>query len=155
MPRSSPLRTGDAQANHQTLPLPPKSFKIPQKYSIKSNHIEHPIVEGDSPLYKGQTKAESTAAFLLWTEVLGLNVWLASIYIPNTTPYCTCRWPIQLVRHILLFYNHRTERDQLFAKVGISNITQILSISKGLYTAIKWLIGFSSFRQHIKSNRRI
>ena len=34
-PHSSPLRTGDAQANHQTLLLPPRSFKIPQKYSIK------------------------------------------------------------------------------------------------------------------------
>ena len=34
-PRSSPLRTGDAQANHQTLLLPPKSSKIPWKHSIK------------------------------------------------------------------------------------------------------------------------
>ena len=38
------------------------------------------------PLYEGLTKAESTAAFLLRTEVLGLNAWLASIYVPNTTP---------------------------------------------------------------------
>ena len=68
-------------------------------------------------------KAESTAAFLLWTEVLGLNAWLASIYIPNTTPHCTCGWPTQSVHHILLFCNYYTERDQLFAKVGINNIT--------------------------------
>ena len=34
-PRSSPLRTGDAQANHQTLPLPPRSSKIPWKHGTK------------------------------------------------------------------------------------------------------------------------
>jgi hypothetical protein len=42
------------------------------------------------PLYEGQTKAESTAAFLLRTEVIGLNAWLASIHVPNTTPHCAC-----------------------------------------------------------------
>jgi hypothetical protein len=81
------------------------------------------------------------AAFLLRTEVLGLNAWLASIHVPNTTPHCTCGWPTQLVRHVLLFYNHHIKRDQLFARAGTHNLTQMLSISRGLYIATKWLIG--------------
>jgi hypothetical protein len=63
------------------------------------------------PLYEGQSKAESTAAFLLRTEILGLNAWLASIHVPQITPHCTCGWPTQTVRHVLLFCNHRTARD--------------------------------------------
>ena len=85
-------------------------------------------------------KAESTAAFLLWTEVLGLNAWLASIYVLNTTPQCTCGWPTQSVRYILLFCSHRSARDQLLASIGTNDITQMLSISRGLQAAAKWLI---------------
>ena len=33
------------------------------------------------PLYEDLTKAEATALFLLYTEVIGLNAWLASINI--------------------------------------------------------------------------
>ena len=100
-----------------------------------------PWAKATLPLYKGQTKAESTAAFLLRTEVLGLNAWLVSIHVPNITPHCTCGWPTQSVRHMLLFCNYCIERDQLFTRVDISNIIQILSISRGLYAAIKWFIG--------------
>ena len=63
------------------------------------------------PLYKGQLKAESTAAFLLWTEILGLNVWLASIYVPQITPHCIYGWPTQTVHYILLFCNYCIVKD--------------------------------------------
>jgi hypothetical protein len=99
------------------------------------------------PLYEGQTKAESTAAFLLRTEVLGLNAWLASIHVKNTTPHCTCGWPTQSVRHVILFCNHRTERDQLFARAGTNNMAQMLSTSRGLHAAAKWLIGQGVLQQ--------
>ena len=75
------------------------------------------------PLYKGQSKAESTAAFLLQIEILGLNAWLVSIHVPQITPHCMCGWPTQTVRHMLLFCNHHTARDQLLAKAGTSDIT--------------------------------
>jgi hypothetical protein len=99
------------------------------------------------PLYEGLTKAESTAAFLLRTEVLGLNAWLASIHVPNTTPQCTCGWPTQSVRHILLFCSHRSARDQLLASAGTNDITQMLSTSRGLQAAAKWLIGQGILQQ--------
>ena len=83
-------------------------------------------------LYEGLTKAESTAAFLLRIEVPGLNAWLASIHVPNTTPQCTCEWPIQSVRHVLLFCSHRSARDQLLASAGTNDITQILSTSRDI-----------------------
>ena len=51
-PRSSPLRTGDAQANHQTLPLPPKSSKIPQKHSIKGRQTIKANRLGESGAHK-------------------------------------------------------------------------------------------------------
>ena len=41
---------------------------------------------------------------------------------------------------MLLFYNYHTARDQLLTKVGISDITQILLISRGLHVAAQWLI---------------
>ena len=38
-------------------------------------------------------------------------------------------------RHVLLFCNHRTARDQLLARAGTSDITQMLSTSRGLCAA--------------------
>ena len=46
-------------------------------------------------------KHQATALFLLRTEVIGLNAWLASIRVPNVTPQCECGWQAQTVRHVL------------------------------------------------------
>ena len=39
-------------------------------------------------LYAHLTKAESTALFLMRTEIIGLDAWLAAIQVPNITPAC-------------------------------------------------------------------
>ena len=109
--------------------------------NIRRGYIEHPMVDTNTPLYEGLTKAESTAAFLLRTEVLGLNAWLASIHVPNTTPQCIYGWPTQSVRYTILFYSYRSARGQLLASVGTNDATQILSTRRGLQAAAKWLIG--------------
>jgi hypothetical protein len=40
------------------------------------------------PLYKDLIKAETIVLFLLYMEVIGLNIWLASINIPEILPRC-------------------------------------------------------------------
>jgi len=54
-------------------------------------------------LYDGLCKHEAKALFILRTEVLGLNDWLASIGVTDVDKRCGCGWPSQTVRHILLF----------------------------------------------------
>ena len=100
-----------------------------------------------SPLYEGQSKAESTVVFLLQTEVLRLNIQLASIYVPQTTPHYIYKWPTQTVHHVLLFCNYHTARDQLLTKADTSNITQMLSTSRGLHAAAQWLISQKVLQQ--------
>jgi len=40
------------------------------------------------PLYKGLIKAEAIVLFLLYIEVIGLNIWLASVGVPAVLPRC-------------------------------------------------------------------
>src|SRR5438477_8450364 len=53
-------------------------------------------------LYEGLSKAEATALFLMRTEVLGLNAWLASVQVPDILPRCPYGWNAQTVRHVLM-----------------------------------------------------
>ena len=48
-------------------------------------------------LYDGLMKAEATALFLLWTEVIRLNIWLLLVFIPDILPRCECGWRAQIV----------------------------------------------------------
>ena len=43
-------------------------------------------------LYNNMMKAEATALFLLRTEVLGLNCWLASVGVQGVLPYYIYGW---------------------------------------------------------------
>lgn len=54
-------------------------------------------------LYAGLSKAEATALFLMRSEIIGLNAWLAAVQVPDTNPACACGWHAQTVRHILLY----------------------------------------------------
>jgi hypothetical protein len=76
-------------------------------------------------LYAGLTKAEATAVFLLRTEVIGLNAWLASIQVPETFPSCECGWPNQTVRHVLL-HCPRYSREHLLQACGTERLDEIL-----------------------------
>lgn len=58
-----------------------------------------PWTQDPRKLYAGLSKAESTALFLMRTEVIGLNAWLAAIQVPGVTPTCPpCGWQAQTVR---------------------------------------------------------
>ena len=49
-------------------------------------------------LYDNITKAEATALFLLRSEVLGLNCWLASVGVQGVLPHYVCGWRAQTVK---------------------------------------------------------
>jgi hypothetical protein len=90
-------------------------------------------------LYAGLSKAEATALFLIRTEVIGLNAWLAAVQVPNITPACPCGWHAQTVRYILLYYP-RYERIGLIQACGTERIDDILSRPAGAKHAARWLV---------------
>jgi hypothetical protein len=90
-------------------------------------------------LYNNLTKAEATALFLLRTEVIGLNAWLASVQVPNILPRCPCGWQVQTVRHILL-HCPRYNRTDLIWLSQSEFLHDILTQPKSAQYAAKWFI---------------
>src|SRR5881394_4514968 len=106
----------------------PDSFNLADPWSLKV-----------AKLYDGLTKAEATALFLLRTEVIGLNAWLASVRVPDILPACTCGWWAQTVRHVLL-HCPLYERASLIRQAQTESLPAILSQPAGARAAAKWLI---------------
>jgi hypothetical protein len=97
-------------------------------------------------LYVGLTKAEATALFLLRTEVIGLNAWLAAIQVPNIYPQCPCGWQAQTVRHILL-HCPRYDRTRLLRHCGSERKEEILNRPASAAQAARWLIASGVMEQ--------
>lgn len=90
-------------------------------------------------LYAGLSKAESTALFLMRSEVIGLNAWLTSIQVPGITAACECGWRAQTVRHALLNCP-RLDRRNLLRACGTERLEEILSTPGCAQHAARWLI---------------
>jgi hypothetical protein len=90
-------------------------------------------------LYDGLTKAEATALFLMRTEVIGLNAWLAAVRVPGVFPACPCGWHAQTVRHVLL-HCIRHERIDLLRKCGSGRLEDILQRPSSAKHAARWLV---------------
>jgi len=91
-------------------------------------------------LYEGLPKYEATALFLLRTEVLGLNAWLASVGVPGVDKRCPSGWPAQTVRHILLFCpTHAESRAFYFQRAGRADLYGALSTPASAHQAARWL----------------
>ena len=106
-------------------------------------------------LYDGLHKHEATALFLLRTEVLGLNVWLASVGVPGVDKQCSCGWPAQTVRHVLLFCpNHTDSRAHYFQRTGIADLCGALSTAASAHQAARWLVASDLF-SHLNLARQI
>jgi Reverse transcriptase (RNA-dependent DNA polymerase)/Endonuclease-reverse transcriptase len=97
-------------------------------------------------LYKGLSKAESTALFLMRVEVIGLNAWLASVQVPGILPRCACGWQAQTVRHVLL-HCPQYNRGDLIQAAQSESLYNILSQPKSARHAAKWLIRQNVLRQ--------
>jgi hypothetical protein len=98
-----------------------------------------PWTQDPRKLYAGLSKAEATALFLMRTEVIGLNAWLAAVQVPGITPACPCGWQAQTVRHILL-QCPRHERIGLIQACGTERIDDILSSPACAKHAARWLV---------------
>jgi hypothetical protein len=97
-------------------------------------------------LYDGLTKAESTALFLLRTEVIGLRAWLYEIGVPDILPRCPCAYPAETVRHVLLECN-RYPREDLLQSAGTEDKEKMLSQRKGAHAAARWLVESGALQQ--------
>lgn len=92
-------------------------------------------------LYDGLPKHEATAVFLLRTEVLGLNDWLARTGVPGITPRCPCGTGRQTLRHIMAFCpNYTRPRANLLLKTGTTELQEILKEKMMAKAAAKWLL---------------
>ena len=97
-------------------------------------------------LYAGLSKAEATALFLMRTEVIGLNAWLASVQVPNITPHCPCGWHAQTVRHVLL-HCPRHNRVGLVRACNTENWDEILTRPECAQYAARWLVKSGAMAQ--------
>lgn len=108
------------------------------------NHWDLPTLR----LYDGLPKYVATALFLLRTEVIGLNAWLASIHVPGILPRCECGWATQTVRHTLLFCpRHSSTRAGFLSEAGSEDLTTILSKPASAHLAARWLIESGALAQ--------
>ena len=90
-------------------------------------------------LYAGLPKAHASALFLMRSEVIGMNAWLASVRVPGVDPLCTCGQMAQTVRHVLLHCN-QYRREDLLANCGTERLDEILSRPASAKYAARWLI---------------
>lgn len=91
-------------------------------------------------LYEGLPKHEATALSLLRTEVLGFNAWLAAVGVPGIDKRCTCGWPAQTVRHVLLFCPvHTGSRALFFQRAGVADLQSALSTPASAHQAARCL----------------
>ncbi len=90
-------------------------------------------------LYAGLSKAEATALFLMRTEVIGLNGWLASIQVPDINLACQCGWHTQTIQHILL-QCPRHNRVNLLVACGTERLGEILSQPECGKHAARWFV---------------
>ena len=112
----------------------------------KATTWQTPWAEQTIPLYKGLSKAESTALFLMRVEVIGLNAWLASVQVPDVIPRCTCGWQAQTVHHVLIHCPHYN-RSNLIQAVQSESLYTILSQPKRARHAAKWFIKQNILKQ--------
>ena len=116
----------EARANKARSPRPPATWTTPWKYDCRK-------------LYAGLSKAEATALFLMRTEVIGLNAWLASVQVPGIQALCPCGEAAQTVRHVVLHCT-RHERQRLLEHCGTERLDEILSRPASAAHAARWLI---------------
>jgi hypothetical protein len=97
-------------------------------------------------LYAGLSKAEATALFLMRTEVIGLNAWLAAVQVPGVEAQCPCGEAAQTVRHIILHCT-RYERLHLLEQCGTERLDEILSRPASAAHAARWLVATGALEQ--------
>jgi hypothetical protein len=98
-------------------------------------------------LYDGLPKHLATALFLMRTEVLGLNAWLASIRVPGIEPWCSCGRQQQTVCHVLFHCPvYDRARADLIREVGTEDMQKVLS-GPACKAAARWFVRIGALQQ--------
>lgn len=77
-------------------------------------------------LHENFTKAQSTMATLLRTEVIGLNDWLTWAKVPGKRPECDCGWNRQTPKHIVTMCPNLQGREDMWTRAGTTNYERLL-----------------------------
>lgn len=137
-----------------------RAFKVWKQSWLraKGNHtstawntpFEYPTLK----LYDGLKKHEATALFLIRTEIIGLNAWLASIGVPGVLPHCDCGERAQTVKHILCHCpNHIGLREKMYRDAGTDKFCHLLKTQKGCRAAARMLLSTNLLAQFSDAER--
>ena len=111
---------------------------------------EQELFEGSFEHHQMLRKAESSAATQIRSGKIGLNAFLNKMKVPGIDPNCKCGWPVQDAKHVLLFCpESRETRPRLLADSGTSDFREMLTSTKGIRAAARWIIqsgGLSSYK---------
>jgi hypothetical protein len=165
------MRTAHEQRGSRRLWAPPPNEICLRKIATKDwkarwDDVKHRRMDRNPPatwttaweqdrrkLYAGLSKAEATALFLMRTEVIGLNAWLASIGVPNIDPRCPCGQQAQTVRHVVL-HCQRHEREGLIRECQTARLDEMLSRPGPAQHTARWLLATGTL-QHLRLAKEI
>jgi len=100
-----------------------------------------PWTQSTLKLYSDMPKHQASALFLLRTEVLGLNGWLAAINVPGISRTCGCRWETQTVHHVLMFCPlHTARRADLVRRTDSEDMWRMLSTPEKAQATARWFV---------------
>jgi hypothetical protein len=109
---------------------------------------KNPWEMGTVALYSDMPKHQATALFLLRTEVIGLNGWLASINVPGIDAGCSCGWSTQTVHHVLMLCPlYSSGRAELVRRTGSEEMWRMLSTPEKAQATARWFIQQGILRQ--------
>jgi hypothetical protein len=107
-----------------------------------------PWKKSTAALYSDLPKHQATALFLLRTEVIGLNAWLASINVPGVNARCGCGWNTQTVQHVLMMCPlYSSRRADLVSRVNSEEMWRMLSTPEKAQATARWFIQQGILRQ--------
>lgn len=130
-PVARPSRHGRAESRKRSGAKRPVGKQLP--------HGKHHGCSSPLTFMKGYPSMRSQL-FLLHTEVIDLRAWLASINVSCVLRRCTCGWPSQTVRHILMFYlDHSESQTHFFQHTGAADLQSIQSTKASAHQAAQWL----------------
>jgi len=99
----------------------------------------------DHCLHENLYKAESSLAMQLRTKKIGFNAFLARQRVPNVSSDCTCGYPDQSVKHVVLFCPDIDRSNENLSPS--SDLNLILTNAASLKKAVRWLIGLNILPQ--------
>ena len=84
---------------------------------------------------------QATTLFLLRTEVIGLNGWLASINVPGIEAKCGGGWHTQTVHHVLMLCPlHSSTRADLVRRTDTEEMVRMLSTPEKAQASARWFV---------------